>query len=129
MAQKSLTILDKADLSLVWTSCIFDKKYKWLSYNLWFSYIQYYKNVFFFNVKFNPLKRYNVPQNRIFFKIKGGSNLGRREVVRFSYHLDLYCIEVFNHLLLLNIYFLVNLEYLKRDIDSTDTEEDTEFFF
>ena len=70
-----------------------------------------------------------MPQNKIFFKIKGGSNLGRREVVRFSYHLDLYCIEVFNHLLLLNIYFLVNLGYLKRDTDSTDMEEDTEFFF
>ena len=80
---------------------------------------------------FSSLKKHNYPQDKFFFKAKKTNTLVGRETMRFSYHLDLYCIEIFNYLLLLNIYFLVNLEYLKQDIEEKeeDEEEETEFFF
>ena len=132
MGQKAFSILDKTDSSLVWTASIFDRRYKWLSYNLWFSYIQFYKNTLFFNVRFSSLKKYNTSQNKIFFKTKGEVRAPRREAVRFSYHLDLYFIEIFNYLLLLNIYFLINLEHLKKTGKWQRKEEGwqgTSFFF
>lgn len=132
MGQKAFSMLDKADSSLVWTASIFDRKYKWLSYNLSLSYIQFYKNILFFNVKFKPLKKYNISQNIFFFKPKGETKAVKKESIRFSYHLDLYFIEVLNYLLILNIYFLINLEYLKRSgkqLKEEEGDQDDDFFF
>lgn len=33
--------------------------------------------------------------------------------IRFSYHIELYCLEYYNYLLLLNIFFLTNLNFFK----------------
>ena len=33
--------------------------------------------------------------------------------IRFSYYIDLYCLEFYNYLLLINIYFLTNLFFFK----------------
>ena len=43
MGQKSLSVLHRIDSSMIWNSYIYDKNYKWLSYNLWISYLQFYK--------------------------------------------------------------------------------------
>lgn len=39
---------------------------------------------------------------------------------RFCYYIDLYCIEFFNQLILLNLYFLTNLDFYK----NKDSQED-----
>ena len=33
--------------------------------------------------------------------------------IRFSYHIDLYCIEFFNYIILLNLYFETRLSFYK----------------
>lgn len=109
-------MLHRADASMIWTSFLFDKKFKWLSYNLWFIYIQFYKVIFFFNIqnekKNNFLQRYNktsfvINKQKNFFYLK-------KNKTRFSYHLDLYCIEFYNHLILLNLYFFTLLKFYKK---------------
>ena len=42
MGQKSLSSLHRIDSSMIWSSYIHDKRLKWLSYNLWFAYVQFY---------------------------------------------------------------------------------------
>ena len=115
LAQKSLSMLSRADCSMIWNSFIFDKKYKWLSYNLWFFYIQFYKVIFFFDFTINKnfkllnhLYKKNILQSKKHkFKISSVTP-------RFSYYIDLYCLEFLNQLILLNLYFFTNLEFYKK---------------
>ena len=104
---------------MIWNSFILDKKYKWLSYNLWFFYIQFYKVIFFFdftihkNFKLlNHLYKKNILQSKKHkFKISSVTP-------RFSYYIDLYCLEFLNQLILLNLYFFTNLEFYKKKTPS-----------
>ena len=117
MAQKSLSMLHRADCSMIWSSFILDKKYKWLSYNLWFFYIQFYKVIFFFDFTINKnfkllnyLYKTNILQSKKYkFKITSTTP-------RFSYYIDLYCLEFLNQLILLNLYFFTTLEFYKKKI-------------
>lgn len=114
MAQKSLSVLHRIDSSMIWNSYIYDKKFKWLSYNLWFSYIQFYKICFFFNVdnsntntNFTYLKNSFILKNNVkYFNLI-------KTPTRFSYYIDLYCVEFFNYILLINLYFYTNLLFYK----------------
>lgn len=38
--------------------------------------------------------------------------------IRFSYFIEIYCLEYFNYLLLINIFFLTNLYFFKRSKQS-----------
>ena len=114
MGQKSLASLHRIDSSMIWNSSLYNSNYKWLSYNLWFSYIQFYKVIFFFNVvksKISPnLKYYN---NNTFIKKKKKSFSVCQDFIRFSYYIDLYCVEFHDFFLLINIFFLTNLRFFK----------------
>lgn len=114
MGQKSLSVLHRADSSMIWNSYIYNKQYKWLSYNLWFAYIHFYKIIFFCNsysyVFLNHLS--NSKNMQLITLSKKYMHLSKTSI-RFSYYIDLYCLEFYNYLLLINIYFLTNLFFFK----------------
>lgn len=116
---------------MIWNSFLFSKTNKWLSYNLWFTYIHLYKVLFFFN--FTILKNckilYQFKQNKLnLYKNNNKTKfLLNKTKVRFSYYIDLYCIEFLNQLILLNLYFLTNLYFYKNSDDNEDIEES--YFF
>lgn len=114
MAQKSLSVLHRIDSSMIWNSYIYDKKFKWLSYNLWFSYIQFYKICFFFNVD-NSNTNTNLTYLKNSFILKNNVKYFNliKTPTRFSYYIDLYCVEFFNYILLINLYFYTNLLFYK----------------
>lgn len=101
---------------MIWSSYIFDKKNKWISYNLWFIYINFYKVIFFFDLQEadNVIKLNCLGKNSFFIlKNKKNSFFLTKTKPRFSYYIDLYCIEFFNHLILLNLYFFTTLNFYK----------------
>jgi hypothetical protein len=128
LAQKSLSILHRVDTSMIWTSFFHEKRYKWLSFNLWFFYIFFYKNFFFFNLKklnINYFKDYNY-----FLNFKKINKTIKKNSVRFSYHINLYCIETLNYLILLNLYFKTNLAfYRKKNITQDNNKINLNNFF
>lgn len=102
---------------MIWNSFLFDKYYKWLSYNLWFTYIQFYKVIFFFDFTLknnNKLLNYYFRKNFIFKSKKYKQFKLTKTTPRFSYYTDLYCIEFFDQLILLNLYFFTTLEFYKK---------------
>lgn len=101
---------------MIWTSYLFDKKFKWLSYNLWFIYIQFYKIIFFFNIQDKKKNKLLHQYNKTSFIINKQKNFFylKKNTSRFSYYLDLYCIEFYNYLLLLNLYFFTILKFYKK---------------
>ena len=115
LGQKSLSLLHRADASMIWSSYIFDKKNKWLSYNLWFIYIYFYKNIIFCKFYLKKNKKY-FHKNLIpsFKKTKQKKLYLSKTKTRFSYYIDLYCIEIFESLILLNIFFFTNLPFYKQ---------------
>jgi hypothetical protein len=118
LAQKGLSMLHRADCSMVWSSFLLDKKNKWLSYNLWFIYIHFYKSIFFFNFSIsskNLLLNYYYKRNFLLLKKKKISFKLSKTKPRFSYYTDLYCIEFFSQLILLNLYFFTNLAFYKKN--------------
>jgi len=115
MAQKSLSLLHRIDTSMVWTSFIHEKKYKWLSFNLWFFYLYFYKVFFFFNIDKLKSKNIYFRDFNTFIKNHNIKYLHiKNTYVRFSYHIDLYCIEFFNYIILLNLYFETSLFFYKK---------------
>lgn len=100
---------------MVWHSFLFDKKHKWISYNLWFFYIQFYKVIFFFNFSINKnfkILNYFYLKN-ILYSRKKKFQLNTTSP-RFSYYIDLYFLEFLNQLILLNLYFFTNLSFYKK---------------
>lgn len=114
MGQKSLSSLHRIDSSMIWNSYIHDKRFKWLSYNLWFMYIQFYKVVFFYRPywKFSASKKCDFNKHFLTNNITNYKHPIKIKQ-RFGYYIDLYCVEVFNYLLLLNIYFHTTLVFYK----------------
>lgn len=112
MGQKGLSVLHRIDSSMIWQSYIYNKRYKWLSYNLWFAYIQFYKIIFFLDI--DLILNNNLAYNNTFLT-KTYKNIYKiyKKHIRFSYHIDLYCIEFHNFLLLLNIFFYANLDFFQ----------------
>jgi hypothetical protein len=124
MGQKSLYCLHKVDTSMIWESSVHNLNYKWLSYNLWFTYLYFYKFMTFNNrnseIVFNNV--YNNFNNLIKttnWKYKQFNHVN----IRFTYHIDLYCLEFVNYLLLINIFFLTNLKFFKREKKVLDDDE------
>lgn len=114
MGQKGLSTIHRIDTSMIWHSYIYNKEYKWLSYNLWFAYIQFYKIIFFTDTQFNlytslAYKNNTYVYTNITDKIFKLTKLNKR----FSYHVELYCFEFNNFLLLLNVFFKANLKFFK----------------
>ena len=100
---------------MTWDSHIFNKNYKWLSYNLWFLYLQFYKTIYF--IEIDVVRIYdNLHLNYNTFILKKLDNyiplMGNNK--RFSYYIDLYCLEFFNYILLINLYFSTDLEFFKK---------------
>lgn len=112
MGQKGLSVLHRIDSSMIWQSYVYNKNYKWLSYNLWFAYIQFYKVIFY--VDTDLMLRNNLAYHNTFL-IKTYNNIHKvyKTHIRFSYHIDLYCIEFYNFLLLLNVFFYANLDFFQ----------------
>ena len=108
-------MLHRADCSMIWNSFLLDRKHKWLSYNLWFFYIQFYKVVFFFNFSIN--KNFKILNyfyiKKILYSKKKKFKLDSI-TPRFSYYIDLYFLEFLNQLILLNLYFFTNLKFYKK---------------
>lgn len=100
---------------MIWSSYIFDKKNKWLSYNLWFIYIYFYKNIIFCRFYLKKNLKYFHKNLRTSFKLKKQKKLYLSKTkTRFSYYIDLYCIEIFESLILLNLFFFTNLPFYKQ---------------
>jgi len=132
LGQKSLFLLHKVDTVQTWTSLIYDKHFKWLSYNLWFSYVQFYKIAFFINFFIKiPKINYLYPKNTFLINNINNNYKLNNNNVRFSYYVDLYCIEFNNYLLLVNLYFYTNLKYLnvKDEQIKTLQNEQSELYF
>ena len=102
MGQKSFSSLHRIDSSMIWNSYITDKDFKWLSYNLWFTYIQYYKIVFFFNYYQNYLIN-NFTKESTFYKEKKKFINIKKNKIRFMYYIDLYCVDFSKYIFLINI--------------------------
>ncbi len=115
MGQKSLYSLHRVDSSMIWESSLCNSNYKWLSYNLWFTYLYYYKFMTF-NFRNSSIIFNNIFNN--FNSLISNKNWKYRKFqkidIRFTYHIDLYCIEFLNYLLLINIFFLTNLKFFKK---------------
>lgn len=116
LGQKSLYTLHRADSSMMWNSQIFDKKHKWLSYNIWFLYIQFYKIIFFFNPKFQKdhaclNSRY---KKSFFIYLKKHCNYPKKNSKRFCYYIDLYCFEFLGQIILINLYYVASLKFYKK---------------
>lgn len=100
---------------MLWSSYIFDKKNKWLSYNLWFIYIYFYKNIIFCRFYLKKNRKYFHKNVITSFKLKKKKKLYLSKTkTRFSYYIDLYCIEIFESLILLNIFFFTSLPFYKQ---------------
>jgi hypothetical protein len=109
-------MLHRADASMIWTSFLFDKYNKWLSYNLWFIYIQFYKVLFFFDFKIHKNQEFLNSHLKENFLIKKKYKKFKllSKTPRFSYYIDLYCFEFLNQLILLNLYFYTTLIFYKK---------------
>jgi hypothetical protein len=123
---------------MVWSSFLLDKKNKWLSYNLWFIYIHFYKSIFFFDFSTSPKNiflNYYYKKSFLVFKKKKISFKLSKTKPRFSYYADLYCIEFFSQLILLNLYFFTKLSFYKKknvlelsgEINSNDVNFELDF--
>lgn len=113
MGQKGLSTIHRIDSSMFWQSFIYNKDYRWLSYNLWFAYIQFYKIIFLLN---NDLILYtNVVYNNNSYVYTYSKNIYKiyKHHKRFAYHVELYCFEFLNYLLLINVFFKANLLFFK----------------
>ena len=116
LGQKSLYTLHRTDSSMVWNSQIFDKKHKWLSYNLWFLYIQFYKIIFFFNPKFQKDRSIlnSIYKRSFFTQLKKNCNYSTKNSKRFCYYIDLYCFEFLGQIILINLYYVASLKFYKK---------------
>lgn len=125
MGQKSLSLLHRADSSMIWSSYIFDKKNKWLSYNLWFIYIYFYKNIIFhqFYLKKNRKYLHNKLNCFLYLKKKKKLYLNKKKQ-RFSYYIDLYCFEIYDSLILINLFFFTNLRFYKQELKLESIREE-----
>ena len=78
-------------------------------------YIQFYKVIFFFDFTINKNSQFlNYYYKKNIFKLKKKKFKLSSTTPRFSYYIDLYCLEFFNCLILLNLYFFTNLEFYKK---------------
>ena len=115
MGQKSLSVLHRIDSSMTWDSHIFNKNYKWLSYNLWFMYLQFYKTIYFIDTDIVRIyDNLHIASNSFILKKFNNYMPMIPNTKRFSYYIDLYCLEFFNYILLINLYFLTDLEFFKK---------------
>ncbi len=113
MGQKSLPLLHKIDTSMIWENSLYNEKYKWLSYNLWFIFIYYYKQNLFYLYKENIQLSNLTVKNNLTPKFNCKYKRTKSTNIRFSYHIELYCLEYYNYLLLINIFFLTHLNFFK----------------
>lgn len=115
MAQKSLSVLHRIDNSMTWDMRIFNKQSKWASYSLWIVYTYFYKTVFFIQTdKEYSYKYLHTTMQTFIFKnnnkIIHPINLKKR----FSYYIALYSFEFLNYIILLSIFFQINLNTLSK---------------
>lgn len=105
---------------MTWDINLYNKKYRWLSYNFWFFYIQYFK-FFFFSV--------------ISLDNKWNRGLLKRDnSKRFSYYIDLYCIDFSFYLYIINVYCGLRIQFyrdfLKRkELKNFEEKKEQNFFF
>lgn len=117
---------------MIWSSYIFDKNNKWLSYNAWFIYLYFYKNIIFCQFYLRKNQKYFHNKIKSFFQITNKKNYLFKTKLRFSYYIDLYCVEIYNTIILLNIFFFTTLFFYKQELSETNIsffeEEFDEYF-
>lgn len=109
-------MLHRADASMIWSSYIFDKNNKWLSYNVWFIYLYFYKNIIFCQFYLKENQHYFHNKNITFHQLTHKKKFLSKSKLRFSYYIDLYCIEIYNCIILLNIFFFTTLFFYKQEL-------------
>ena len=117
---------------MIWSSYIFDKKNKWLSYNLWFIYIYFYKNIIFHQFYLKKNRKYLHKKINSFLHLKTKKLYLTKKKQRFSYYIDLYCFEIYDSLILINLFFFTNLRFYKQELKLESIREESlpfdEFF-
>jgi hypothetical protein len=114
LGQKSLYTLHRVDTSMIWESSLHNSNYKWLSYNLWFTFIYYFKYISFTAKQMDTLfSNFSSIDNSLVNSLINKHKKFENTPIRFSYHIELYCLEFLNHLILLNIFFLTDLSFFK----------------
>lgn len=124
MGQKSLASLHRIDSSMTWNSIMNNKKNKWSYYNVWFIYTYFYKIIFFFTL-YNEKNKFNIIKKEgesLIKKLK--KFIPETYTPRFSYYIDLHCIEFFNYMILLNLYFFTNLIFFKKKNEISFEKDD-----
>ena len=115
MAQKSLSVLHRIDTSMTWDIRVFNKKYKWFSYILWFFYTYLYKKIFFLEQDSDYLWYHLHNPKSLYIQQKQSNYVYPSNLVkRFSYFISLYCLEFLNYVIILNIFFQINLSTLNQ---------------
>ena len=77
---------------------------------MWFAYIQFYKITFFSNFNEDSVKIKLLKNTNTFIKYNSEKKFQINKThIRFSYYIDLYCIEFFKTILLINLFFKTNL--------------------
>jgi hypothetical protein len=110
LGQKSFNTLHKINVSLTWTNNIINKNYKWLSYVLWTTYLQFYKIINYYNSFITPLNFFTSNS----FKISQVKKITwPKNQPRFSYSIDTYFIETPTNLIIINLYFYTTLVFYK----------------
>ncbi len=118
MGQKSLSVVHRIDNSMIWNSSLYNSNYKWLSYNLWFVYTQFYRTMLFCDIYTTKVWNNFKNVNDLFITNKTKKIHIQKTYVRFSYYIDLYCVEFIDFFLLINLYFHTNLKFYKKEKNS-----------
>lgn len=101
MAQKSLPVLNKINVSMVWYITLYNKYYKWLSLNLLFCTFMFIKILTFFDI-FNLKILWKDPSKYKYSRI--------RSFDKFFYPVTLYIIDIGGFIVVYNFFYRANLE-------------------
>lgn len=100
MAQKSLPILNKVNVSMVWYSTIYSKYYKWISANVLYLSFTYLKIL----IKFNLFNLDLLWSNTINKELKATPITNK-----FFSPFTLYIVDYSNFIIIYNLYYKVDL--------------------
>lgn len=100
MAQKSLPVLNKVNVSMVWYVTLYNKYYKWLSMNALFCVFMYIRILSFFDIFCSKLLWIDKPSSYSRLYTAG----------RFFYPVTVYIIDLGDFMLLYNFFYKADLE-------------------
>ena len=104
MAQKSLPVLNKVNVSMIWYSTIYNKYYKWISANILYLSFTYLKIL----TKFNLFNLELLWSNTVKKKLKTVPIVNK-----FFSPFTLYIVDYSNFIVIYNLYYKVDLTRFK----------------